>query len=551
MERKLSAMAEQPYDLLIIGGGISGACIAWDAAMRGLKVALLEKGDFGGATSAATSKLIHGGLRYLRNMEFSLVRDSLRERRAWMTIAPHLDYPLPFLTPTYGYGTKGMFALKCGLTVYQALSFDRNWLLDGDKAIPPFKALTREETLALEPGLEKKGLTGSVIFHDCQMYSPERLTLEVILSAQEMGARAANYVEAIDFIRDRKIITGVRAKDLITGEEAPIRAALTINAAGPWADLFLDSNLPGTNGREGHTHLIRSKGIHLITRAISGENAVAVPQSGKHFFVLPWRGHSILGTTDTVYQGHPDNLRITEKDISDFLHQINEGFPGASLTREDVLYAYAGLRPLVDHQTDVDASSSYDASRKSEVFDHAEKEGIKGVLSVIGGKYTTSRNLAEQVVDLALRKLGKEELPCETQATPLIGGEIGRFSSFTRRRQALLSDVDPKVVANLCRNYGSRMDQVVDLARDRKNGFEPINDDGDIYAQVIFALRQEEALALDDILFRRTGIGTLGNPGEAVIEEIAKMAAKELGWNAKRRHGEVDKALQHFSIAAE
>jgi len=551
MERNLAAVASKPYDLLIVGGGISGACIAWDAALRGLRVALVEKGDFGGATSAGTSKLVHGGLRYLRNLEFALVRNALRERRVWMTIAPHLVYPLPFLMPTYGHGTKSMFAIKSGLTIYQALSFDRNWLLDGDKAIPPFETYNRDETLAIEPGLEKKGLTGSVLFHDCQMYAPERLTLEVVLSAMEMGAQAMNYVEATDFIRDGKLVSGIKARDVFTGEEATIRAALTINAAGPWADILLNALIPETNSKKNHAHLIRSKGIHLITRAIGGEQAVAVPQSGKHFFVLPWRGHSILGTTDTLYQGHPDGLHVSEKDIADFLHQVNEGFPSANLTRDDVLYAYAGLRPLVDNQTDVDTTSSYDASRKSEVYDHAKTEGIKGILSVIGGKYTTSRHLAEQVVDLALRKLGKEEAPCDTQATPLVGGEIGRFSSFTRRRQALFDDVNPKVIANLCRNYGSRMEQVAELARDRKNGFEPINDDGDIYAQVIFAMRREGALTLDDVLFRRTGIGTLGHPGEAMVEEIAKMMAKELGWHAKRRHAEVDKALERFSMVAE
>ncbi len=541
MERNLSRMAERPYDLLVVGGGISGACIAWDAAQRGLKVALVEKGDFGGATSSATSKLVHGGLRYLRNFEFSLVRDALRERRIWMTLAPHLVYPLPFLMPTYGHTTKGMFALKAGLTIYQALSFDRNWLLDGDKAIPPFKTLTKEETLELAPGLKQEGLTGAVLFHDCQMYSPERLTLEVILSAVEMGAEVINYAEVTGFVKEGGHVSGACVRDVITGGEATIRAALTINAAGPWADLLL-----GDLTERSRSKLIRSKGIHLITRPLGGEQAVAVPKTGGHFFILPWRGYSILGTTDTVYQGDPNDVQVTEKDIVDFIEVVNEGFPGAELTRADVLYAYAGLRPLVDEQTDVEATSSYDASRKSEIFDHAEKDGIKGLLSVIGGKYTTSRDLAEQTVDLALRKLGKEEILCQTQAMPLVGGEIGRFSSFSRRQQARFERVDPKVIANLCRNYGSRADEVMDLARSLKNGFTPLTEGGDLLAEVLFATRFEMAQTLDDVLFRRTGMGTIGYPGDQVMDKVTSLMAKELGWSSDRIKAEKSYAMKRF-----
>ncbi|MCW9035807.1 MAG: glycerol-3-phosphate dehydrogenase/oxidase [Rhodospirillales bacterium] len=541
MKRNLSETAEKPYDLLIIGGGISGACIAWDAALRGLKVALVEKGDFGGATSSATSKLVHGGLRYLRNFEISLVRNALRERRIWMTLAPHLVYPLPFLMPAYGHLAKGLFALKSGLTIYEALSFDRNWLLDGDKAIPPFETFSKEETLALEPGLEKKGLTGAVLFHDCQMYSPERLTLEVILSAVEMGAEVMNYAEVTRFVKEGELVSGAVVKDVLTGKEETIRAALTINAAGPWADLLLNSLTERSRSK-----LIRSKGIHLITRALSGEQAVAVPKTGGHFFILPWRGYSILGTTDTIYEGDPDDVHVTEKDIEDFLHVVNEGFPGAELTRDDVLYAYCGLRPLVDDQTDVQATSSYDASRKSEIYDHDEKSGIKGLLSVIGGKYTTSRYLAEETVDLALRKLGKEGVECQTHAMPLVGGEIGRFSSFCRRQQKRYADVDPKVVANLCRNYGSRADEVMDIAKLQKNGFVPLTEGGDLLSEVLFAVRFEMAQTLDDVLFRRTGIGTLGDPGEEVITKVSKLMAKELGWSQDRLNAEIVHAMRRF-----
>ena len=546
MQRDLKAMSQKDYDLLIIGGGITGAAVAWDAALRGLSVALVDKGDFGGATSAATSKLIHGGMRYLKSLEVGLVRESLQERRIMEIIAPHLVYPLPFIFPAYGWGMRGLPAVYSAMVFYDTLSFDRKWLNDEDKKIPGHERYSAEELLALAPGLEKKDLKGGVVYYDCQMYSPERLTLEFILAACEYGADAANYAKAEDLIIEGDRITGVQIRDLITDKALTIKAALTINAAGPWADLMLAK----LRGRM-HHGLIRSKGIHIITRPLSQERGITLqtPQ-GRHFFILPWRGHSLIGTTDEIYKGNPDEFKVSESDIMGLIDEVNATYPTAKLTRDDVLFQYGGLRPIVEKETSVEIEV-YDASRKYEIYDHAADDRIQGFITVIGGKYTTSRNLAQQLVDLTLTKLERDPVACLTHTTPLYGGEMSRFASFLDRalkqRPAGLAD---KVIANLCRNYGTRYLDVLRTAE--KKQLKPLCKHlPDIMAEVVYAVEKEMALSLNDVLFRRTGLCTLGNPGGDVIEAVANCMAKALKWNKARRLAEIDRSLAQFETVKE
>ncbi|HNR34841.1 MAG TPA: FAD-dependent oxidoreductase, partial [Candidatus Hydrogenedentes bacterium] len=280
LERNLAAMAAKSYDMVIVGGGITGACIARDAALRGLTVALIEKNDFAGATTSSSSKLIHGGLRYLQSLELGLVRESLRERRIWSNTAPHMIEPLTFLMPLTKSGIKDRMVKGIGLTLYDWLAYDRNRLDDPEKSIPSHKKLSRKEAIALEPGLETEELTGAMIFYDYQMYSPERLALECILSAAEAGADVANYAQAEGFAQEEGGITGVHVRDVINPDHGPllIRGRIVVNAAGPWADLLM-----GQASGHPSRHLIRSKGIHLLTRSLTQGHAIAVPSKGGHF----------------------------------------------------------------------------------------------------------------------------------------------------------------------------------------------------------------------------------------------------------------------------
>lgn len=555
MQRDLKKMSATEYDLVIVGGGISGASIAWDAALRGLKVALLEKEDFAHATTSGSSKLVHGGLRYLVNGELRLVRESLRERRIWENIAPHMVHPLPFILPTYGYGMKSGPVLAIGLAFYDLLSYDRNFVSDDDKKIPGFRSISRDEALTLMPTLKREGLTGAKIYYDCQMFAPERLCLECIEGAVEFGADAANYAEVTGFEMESaagasRRISGVQVKDRHTGETHRIRGRIVINAAGPWADTLMGLAEGGKPARR----LIRSKGIHIITREISGSNALAIQSDiGGHFFVIPWRGHTIIGTTDTVFDDDPDKVGVTEQDLRDFLSVVNDGLPGLDLKREDILHFYVGIRPLVDSSPasgEEEGKDSYNASRAAEVLDHEKIDDTFGFISAMGGKWTTSRHLAEQVVDLALMKLGRQA-KCETHCTPVYGGEIGRLKSFIARARKRHPHLPAEVVENLCNYYGSRIDEVLATADERPGEREELlrrlaGNTSVLAVQVIHAIRHEMARHLSDVLFRRTGLGTLGHPGVPIVNRVTELMARELGWDDTTIANEIADALRLF-----
>ena len=534
MRRDLSRLANESFDVLVIGGGVTGACVARDAALRGLSVALVEKKDFANATSAHNSKLIHGGLRYLRNFELGLVRESLSERRVWQRIAPHLVQPLPFLIPLYGGGFKARATLSAGLNLYDVLSFDRGWLDDPAERLPGHQWLDKTRALAEEPMLDGKGFEGSFRYYDAQMYAPERLALECVLDAAEHGAATANYLAAKSFLMRDNRIEGARLRDMFDGSQIEVRAKLTILAAGPWADLFLNSAL----GKPTTHKLLRSKGIHLLVPAMTRSDALTVAAGGGHFFVLPWRGMSLLGTTDTAFHDSPDSVHVTESDIAEFIAFINKYLPQAKLARSDVRFAYAGLRPLVDDGS----GDNYDASRRAELIDH-KSDGLDGLFSAIGGKWTTSRALAEKVVNAAVAKLNVKADACSTKTSPLPGGHIERRNEFFADQKKTYPQIDTDHLARL---YGSRLtDVVANQPATLKTALSP---SGDIGAQVLFAMHEEMALTLDDVVMRRTGIGQLGDPGTPAPEAVATLMAAELGWSDDHRKQEIDFVAQNYRI---
>ncbi|HWA29993.1 MAG TPA: glycerol-3-phosphate dehydrogenase/oxidase [Rhizomicrobium sp.] len=539
MRRDPTRLSNEVFDLLVVGGGITGACVARDAALRGLKVALIEKNDFASATSAHNSKLIHGGLRYLRNFELSLVRESLRERRIWQRTAPHLVQPLPFLVPLYNAGLKGRAALAAGLTLYDALSYDRGWLDDPDQRLPGHSFLNAQKAVAREPSLAGPGFEGAFLYYDAQMYAPERLALECILDAAAHGAAVANHVTSDGLLIRNGVVEGAKAHDLAGDAHFDIRAKVTLLAAGPWADIYLAQAL----GRPASHKILRSKGIHLLVPSMTKQDALTVAAGGGHFFVLPWHGHSLLGTTDTAFRSKPDDVGVTESDIDEFLAFINANLPSANLKRSEVQHWYAGLRPLVDDGS----GDTYDASRRAELVDHEKADGLNGLFSAIGGKWTTSRDLAQTTVDTLVAKLGATARPCATQTTPTPGGNIARFAAFKAQMEA---EHDPVPnIDHLARMYGTRVREVLTLAGNRPNLRAALSENGDIGAQVLFAIREEAALTLEDVVMRRTCIGQLGDPGAGKIARVADLMASELGWDDARKAKEIASVARNFQLA--
>ncbi|HEY9839519.1 MAG TPA: glycerol-3-phosphate dehydrogenase/oxidase [Candidatus Obscuribacterales bacterium] len=544
MRRDPAALAGQTWDVLVIGGGITGACIAWDAAQRGLKVALVDMADFASATSAAPSKLIHGGLRYLKNLEFGLVRESLRERRIMEIIAPHQVVPLPFILPAYGWGNKtGLPLLGAAMLLYEGLSYDKGWLEEKSQQLGMVRPLTRKGLLEMVPDLPTQHLTGGFVYYDCQMLAPERLTLDFLLSAAEHGASLANYCQVTGFdIRDGAM-QGVQLRDRLTGESHTLRARVTINASGPWADLLL-----GLMEGDPAKKLLRSKGIHILTRQlIKGHYALTLATpGGRHLFLIPWRGHTLIGTTDKPYHGHPDDFRVTESDIIELIDEVNELMPAARLSMEDVKYFYGGLRPLVEAETSVKAES-YQLSRKFEIYDHCER-GLAGFLTVIGGKYTTARLLAEQTVDRIYAKLDLPGVPCRTAETPVWGrSSVKHYNELVaqlRQRYPLLPQA---LLSHLCHSYGARAAQLLERALNQPGMLEPLwRAEPDIVAEVHHALEQEMACRLDDVLFRRTGLGTLGRPPQAMLQRVAEIMAAHHGWDAAQQAEEIARVLKRY-----
>jgi glycerol-3-phosphate dehydrogenase len=543
VERDLKRIAETEYDLLVIGGGVYGLCVAWDAAMRGLSVALVEKGDFGAATSSATLRIVHGGLRYLQHADVRRMRESIRERMIMMRIAPHLVHPLPCLVPTYGHLLKGKEVLAIAMAMTDLIGFDRNRLDDPQKKIPNGRTISRAECVSILPGIDPVGLTGGAIYYDAQMHNSERLTLSFALSADEAGADLANYVEVTGLSTSRGRVTAVACRDQHTGDTFDVRAKMVANMTGPWSDIVVAY----LHGARPYRRVLRSKGIQIVAPLYCADYAFAVESTqrdpdaiisrgGRLYFITPWRGRSLIGTTDTVYEGDPDEFAVTERDLTEFIDEINAIYPAARLRCDEVPFWYGGLRPVGEKNIDPNVSR---AARKFEIIDHARRDGVENFISVTGVKYTTARGVAEQAVDRIFRKLGKQPPRCMTAEIALWGGDIERFDEFMaaglRIRPAGTSE---PTMRHLVYNYGSRLDEILGYAKDDASLEETLPGSDVTRAEVVHACRREMAASLADVVLRRTDLGSLGPPQSAALDEVVRIMAAELGWDAARQAAE-------------
>ena len=497
------------FDLIIIGAGINGAGVARDAAMRGLSVLLLDKGDLGGGTSSWSTRLIHGGLRYLEHGEFGLVRESLRERETLLRIAPHLVRPLPLLIPIYKDARRGRLLIRVGMFAYDLLSLD--------KSLPRHQMLSREQALALAPGLKTDGLAGAAIYYDAQIEFAERLVVENILSAAAQGARLITYARVDRFVVQSERLLGVEFVDELSGERQSVTASLIVNAAGPWVDQVLEptgTKAPLIGG---------TKGSHLIVPRFTGAPDTAIYVEARTdqrpFFVIPWNNKYLIGTTDIHFQGNLDDVRINETEIEYLLRETNAVLPAANLERRDILYSYSGVRPLpFTNETDEQA-----ITRRHFIRSHPQ---FQNLLSLVGGKLTTYRSLAEETVDLIFEKLGSRSPACLTARESLNAATIPiKTSPLTSR---------------LNRIYGSQSEAIRKLVKEDDTLGEIFDPEtGAVAAEVVYSFRQEHARTLCDCLLRRTMVGLNSTLGVGADERAAQIAQEHLGWSGERAKDEV------------
>ncbi len=557
MKRDLAALASRRFDVLVIGGGAFGAAAAWDAALRGLKVALIEAKDFGGGASAECFKMVHGGIRYLQHADLKRLRFSCGERAAMLRIAPHLVTPLPIVIPTYGYGRQGKPFLAAGMLAYDALTAGKNaGIRDRSRHIAGTELLSKNDILALFPELEQRSLTGGAVFQDGQMYNAARLVLAFVKSAVRQGAAAANYAEALGFLWEGARVVGARVRDGLSGDEFAIRAGLVLNAAGPWADYLLKdpAHFPGyTRG-----HFSRDA-CFLVNRKPRSAHALAVPgmsrdrdavvsRAARHLFAVPWRDCTLIGVWHRLFAERPDSARVEEAELAAWIEEMNAGYPALRLTREDVIYANCGLVPFGDEKT---AAGELSFGKESRFIDHRQG-GIEGLVTLIGIRYTTARGDAAIALDLLLRQHPGAPGRADTAHIPLVGGDIASFAQLeSEARGSVHKAVPPATLSAWLRNHGSEYQALAQLAAEPQLA-QRLGSTDTVMAEVHHAVQAEMAVCLADVVLRRTNLGSGSHPGAPALAAAAAGMQRLLGWTDQHREQEIsdtERTLRHHHAA--
>lgn len=527
--QSIAQMKAETFDMLIIGGGITGAGLALDAAARGLKTALIEKRDFAAGTSSRSTKLIHGGLRYLEHYDFALVREGLRERAELLKLAPHLDEPLEFVIPIYADRRRNYdhpLLVRAGLILYD--------LLAGKYNIGRHRRIAREAALQLAPQLDSRGLKGALVYYDGRT-NDARLVIEIIKTVHAQGAAIANYMKFVSFRKDTHgKVSGAQVCDELTEASFDINARVVINATGVWMN---DIRGLSANLSDDDKQLRPSKGIHLTVSAerLNVTTAWLIPAIGekRFYFVVPWEGRVNIGTTDTDYNGDKDAPGAVASEVTNILQAVNAYFPSAQLEPSDVISAWAGLRPLISSGNTNQSTTA--VSRKEEIFTDRD-----GLISLAGGKLTTYRLMAERGIDLAVEQLRErfavQAKPVSTKQIVLSGGGIHRAEAEAQAHDiARTANLPIATARHLLHNYGTNGERLLELTHEDEALKQPLLADlPNIAAEVIYAVREELALTIADVLTRRTRIAMLGAALNCV-EQVAELMARELGWTEAQK----------------
>ena len=548
LRRPVERLSE-PFDVAVVGGGITGVCVAREAASRGLRVALVDRGDFGAGTSSATTKFIHGGIRYLEQYDVAVVRESLRERRILALGAPHLVQQMQFVMPAWRWSKPATPLLGAGVALYHTLSFDRNRQAPPSLRIPTPRWLGRSELLERVPWLDPDDLQGGFAYHDTLNVHPERLLLAYARSAAAAGAVLVNHCEAIGFVADEEgdstIVRGVDVIDRLDGRQHQVRASVVVNAAGPWIDDVLRPL-----GRRLGVAVDRSKGAHVLTRPLGGgrvgDAVLARARSGRHVIVSPWMGKSFIGPTDTQ-MAPGDPITCDPEDVAQILDTVNStiGPADEKLTVDDVELTTVGVRPLIkiddpEPATDDPATSettdTYSASRRHELYRHVEA-GVANVWTIGGGKWTTARATAEDMVDaLFVHELsGVRERSFGSRTAPAHGtfswAEDAEPFLVTAARELVTAGVPERAAEIVVRAHGTDYRRILDLVTVDPSLARSIAGVDEIAAQVVVAVVDESARTLADVIDRRLIAGTTDRIHDDTLNDVGRIMAPLVGWS--------------------
>jgi len=557
MKRDLAALAAERFDLLIVGGGAFGAAAAWDATLRGLRVALIDQSDFGSGASAECFKMVHGGIRYLQHADIRRLRFSCAQRSALLRIAPHLVAPLPIAIPTYGSGRQGKAFLAAGMLAYDVLTVGRNsGIADRARRIGGMELLSKNRILELFPEIEQRSLTGGAVFEDGQMYNAARLVLAFVKSALQKGAVAANYTQALSFLWEGKRVRGVRARDLNSDSEFDIHAHLVLNAAGPWAEYLLQD--PRYFGQQPRGHFSRDA-CFLVNRKPRSKYALAVPgwskdsdavvsRSARHLFAVPWRDCTLIGVWHRLFAERPDTAVVEEPELAAWMAEMNDSYPALKLKREDVIYANCGLVPFGDGSTQTGELSF---GKESRFIDH-RSEGIEGLVTLIGIRYTTARGDAAKALDLLLQQHSGSLKPAATAWLPLAGGDIADFGELrASARRSVPPTVSTATLDAWLHNYGTEYRELAELATSPALA-ERLGLADTVMAEVTYAVQREMAIRLTDVVLRRTNLGSGSHPGQEAMSLAARGMQQLLGWTDAHRDAQIadtERTLRHHRAA--
>jgi glycerol-3-phosphate dehydrogenase len=538
MLRNIARLTSSSFDLVVVGGGIYGACAAWEGALRGLRVALVEGGDFGGATSSNSLRTLHGGLRHLQRLDLKRMRESIRERREWLRLAPHLTCPLRFVLPTHGQGLRGPLLMRAALWLNDVVSADRNRGVRADRRLPRGAVLSEPQMRAALAGIELAGCNGAAAWHDAVCLDTERLLLSVIGAAAAAGAHVVNYVRATGLLARHSRIRGVHARDELSGREMELRARFVINAAGPWVEDWL----PAGAGRPKAPMFRASRAFNLLTRPLPFPDGIgltvrAYGRTDTTYFILPWNGYSLIGTRHLRCEPSVRSPSVMREEVVAFLSDLNTVLGRHRLTAADVHGVFSGLLPEADDNSGAEVA----LERDPQVIDH-EPAGLRGLLSIVGVKWTIAPAVAARAVKMACRQLGvADEL---TRRARKLAPKASSFFAGAEAAPAL----DRAIVANLEQCYGAAHRHLFALiTAEPALAARVVADLPVVLAQVAYAARAEMAVRLTDVVLRRTPLYLSRTLDRQALTACAATLARELRWSTKETGAQVDEAARELA----